>query len=594
MANVYWCDTDSSVIYCWDGTTLTTTTISPWEELGNLIAGPNNKLLVTKWDANGAFQFQLDLPGLNNRVNWPEQQTNGVTVRRNDWYNAGVYDPTNDVYWILLDPTMFTEPSTGLANPVLGKYSTSGTLLSVHCDNPQDFDLISNQQLAGQAWLHDGWLYWNGDKIITRYQTSTDTWQWCWARPAGSAYVSGQRRAVLGVTPSNQLLCHWYDTTNFDDYIELYDLSGFTWTTFPNPATFATETGGVGMPAWSTRWRIDDNPAGHIAASSSLVGWAAYDGANTLYFGALSGAQQVLDSIDLTTGTVSTHVNYNTASADASGMVVIATQSPGQLYVNLSTTQNAPNWVSVCPSSSVVEHVGGLEDYYNNSYVPSHSIYVGDETTMLTDGSDSTYFHTSRRTGTSAGYVWVNGQLQGSGFDPASVTGITVHIRHSGTSTYTGFDGHRFGFGLIDAVGRGVWNTKTWYASLLPSPESPLDGSVVNTSQSLTLDSGYTAGGGSWAGLAQKLLNGEVWFDVQSLTQGSVSGTYYFENLIYELSFTITGSGGSLGHFNLSNVSGSPTWQQIHYYSTGGWKPYWANAAVTGDPDWRPCCSHAP
>lgn len=366
---VYWCDPGNSTIFRWDGTTLTETVISPWEEMGSLIIGPGNKLVVGKWDEAGVHSFALDLPGFNNRSNWPEQQRNGIAIRRVSIYNSGVYDPGTGKYWVLIDPTLFDELGTGeLPNPVLGKYNTDGTLVSLHCDNPEDFDLVSNRQFAGQIWLHDGWLYWNGNKIITRYEIATDTWQWCWARPHGSSYISGQRRAVLGVTPDNKLVCHWYDSGSFDDYIELYQLSALTWTTFPNPATLATETGGAGLPAWSSRWRIDDNPAGHIAASAAYSGWAAYDGANTVYFGAMIGSTEVLDSIDLLTGTVSTHTTY-TASDSPTGMVV-TTDLVGQLYVNLSTNQAAPNWVSVCPVD------GGKAGHFNMSATATPDWYL--------------------------------------------------------------------------------------------------------------------------------------------------------------------------------------------------------------------------
>jgi hypothetical protein len=262
----------------------------------------------------------------------------------------------------------------------------------------------------------------------------------------------------------------------------------------------------------------------------------------------------------------------------------------GQLHVNLSTTVDAPDWVSVCGGASGAVDMGG-EVTITTPLGPNWSgpipAVVGG-TAVWNDGTDSSYADIfCDGTSGSAGAQIVIPAI------PSIPVGAEIF---SATISIRGKDVGGAGYGvyayLIDLMGDNI----SWWSTNIDS-ELVIFGSSFETVTLTYPPYGYGVDPAEFAthqeyldylkscrvGLADALRGGSKLFIYAAMIDTGTGGQVNL-NQVSEVGFSFFG--GGLGHFDISTVANSPSWNQIHLGFT------YANISTTSTPDWWTCCSH--
>lgn len=371
MSTIYWVhDNGDTTIYRWNGSVVDSFVMSPWVEMGNLMIGKNGCLVVSHWpetDGQYAFTLQTDM---TTKMSFPTASVGGVALYHDSWQGLSCYDPGNDCYWMSLDPTRFSSLSGGVANPLWAKHSTvDGSLISVHADDAA-FPHVASVPAGQKTQIHNGYLYWtskyqtgfsgSGAQALHRMNTSTYDWEWCWSYPQGGTANGANSRWFLGFN-GDDLWMQWYDPVNADVWFERYDLSALTWSDH-------TSSTAQGLPAYTNRWFANpDESIGQQAGSTALNGWVTIE-SGAIYFGGYNNGGSSVWTMNPATG-ASSELFLTGTGEYVMGMAVVASRI-GQLYVNLSTEQNNPNWVSVCPVD------GGKAGHFNMSATTTPDWYL--------------------------------------------------------------------------------------------------------------------------------------------------------------------------------------------------------------------------
>lgn len=243
----------------------------------------------------------------------------------------------------------------------------------------------------------------------------------------------------------------------------------------------------------------------------------------------------------------------------------LTSSNVGQLYVNLSTTQESPNWVSVCP--------GGYGDLVE---LPQDTRWItdavsSDGTAALRDSNQATdvVFRTATSPTTEYGFEIPSSDY--SAFTGA-ITGIKMEIdvtAISGNATVRAI----VNFDSVHLSGGGYFAFEADFAVTGPG-----------TYEVVATEPYYTGGDPwSWDEVISRLADTSGGYDHAYGSVETIFSTGGPEVTISEFRISLVGVGGYKGHFN-TNEAGT-TWTQVHLGN------FYANTAAGSS--WYTCCSHS-
>lgn len=265
----------------------------------------------------------------------------------------------------------------------------------------------------------------------------------------------------------------------------------------------------------------------------------------------------------------------------------------GQLYVNLSHDESAPNWVSVCAGggNKLDPVVTGNQSIVSGW--PNPQIIYGSGA-VWQDGDDATYTrltHLIKRVG-SPTYSAGNTAESLISASAATLDSWDWTARASAVSTSTGQAMLHLIFWSNDpsVPGGFLWVDK--YHDVAPIP----DDGVVRDFNGVLTEADIVSAGYTLADFQAALATGTMKARLKTNWWDGFPGSGDVQWIIDVHEFSIGGAGG-LGHFNISADKNDPDWRQIHYFTGGGgpsWQPFQVNVSATETPSWRSCCSHTP
>ena len=336
----YWTD-ESTKVWCWDGAAITS--LDTGASIGTLIDGPDR--LVAALNPAGVTSAEVDYD-LIAKTDWPAHAVDGTSVRR-DWRQGiGVYDASRDCYWIQLDTDLFTLPNPPY-NPIWGKFSASGDLVSLHCEGttgvgPTDtklpFQLVPR---GSNALFRDDWIYYIGNNgyLFIRWNVGTDAWEFL-----DLSNTQTYRTSALGFDTMGRLITYHNNTAGSLHTFSAFDLAGVTWTGVRD-----TGSSSHGFPAAAETWTFAYTNPGFEPNSTTTSGWAILVG-DTVYFATWEDASSGYGVRAMSLADGSTELLFLTETSDFGGPVgmVYRPGTPWLPFYANAAESGSPVWFTCC------------------------------------------------------------------------------------------------------------------------------------------------------------------------------------------------------------------------------------------------------